>query len=101
MIQTAASAGEGIAAAMAFTLPALIVTQIWKEFPYWQTVLISIAGGILGVLFSVPLRRILFSIPTLRFPEGTAVGNVLKVSTTGGKHLKYLAQGAGAGGLLA
>jgi putative OPT family oligopeptide transporter len=100
MIQTAASAGEGISAAMAYTLPALVVTQIWMGFPYWQTVLISIVGGILGVLFSVPLRRALFSIPTLRFPEGTAVGSVLRVSSTGGKHLRYLAQGAGVGGLI-
>ncbi len=100
MIQTAASAGEGVSAAMAFTLPALIITQAWTSFPYWQTVLITIAGGILGVLFSVPLRRILFAIPTLRFPEGTAVGSVLKVSTTGGKHLSYLAQGGLAGGLI-
>lgn len=100
MIQTAASAGEGVAAAMAYVLPALIITQVWDSFPYWQTVFITIAGGILGVLFSVPLRRILFSIPTLRFPEGTAVGSVLKVSATGGKHLKFLASGAGIGGLI-
>lgn len=100
MIQTAASAGEGVAAAMAFTLPALIITQSWSAFPYWQTVLITVTGGTLGVLFSVPLRRILFSMPTLRFPEGTAVGNVLKVSATGGKHIKFLAQGAAAGGLI-
>jgi putative OPT family oligopeptide transporter len=100
MIQTAASAGEGVAAAMAFTLPALVITHAWNSFPYWETVLITITGGILGVLFSVPLRRILFNIPTLRFPEGTAVGNVLKVSATGGKHLKYLVQGASAGGII-
>ncbi len=97
MIQTAASAGEGVAAAMAFVLPALIITQIWKGFPYWQTVMITVLGGTLGVLFSVPLRRILFSIPALRFPEGTAIGNVLRVSTTGGKHLKFLGMGAGVG----
>jgi len=100
MIQTAASAGEGVSAAMAYTLPALIVTQVWSKFPYWQTVLICIAGGILGVLFSVPLRRILFSLSTLRFPEGTAVGSVLRVSSTGGKHFKFLANGAAAGGLI-
>ncbi len=100
MIQTAASAGEGVAAAMAFVLPALIITKIWKGFPYWETVIITVLGGILGVLFSVPLRRILFSIPTLRFPEGTAVGNVLRVSTTGGKHLRFLGMGAGVGGLI-
>ncbi len=100
MIQTAASAGEGVSAAMAFVLPALIITQVWNHFPYWQTVLITLLGGILGVLFSIPLRRILFSIPTLRFPEGTAIGSVLRVSTTGGKQLKFLARGAGVGALL-
>lgn len=100
LIQTAASAGEGMAAALSFVLPAMVIMQIWQGFPYWQTALVTILGGILGVLFSVPLRHILLNLPTLRFPEGTAIGNVLKASTQGGKHVKVLLSGGIVGALV-
>ena len=77
MIQTAASAGEAIAAAIAFTLPAMIILGVWKSFPFWEIAVIASLGGTMGVLFSVPLRRVLLNLPTLKFPEGTAIGNVL------------------------
>lgn len=100
IIQTAASAGEGIAAAIAFVLPALIVLHFWEAFPYWETVLITVVGGLLGVLFSIPLRRVLLHLPALRFPEGTAIGNVLKASTQPGRSIKALAFGGGGGALI-
>ncbi len=100
IIQTAASAGEGVAASMAFILPAMIVLHIWKGFSYLDSMLISMLGGLLGVLFSIPLRRVLLSMPTLRFPEGTAIGNVLRSSTKGGNHMKFLIQGGAVGGLV-
>lgn len=100
IIQTAASAGEGIAAAVSFVLPAMLVLHIWKGFPYWESTVITLFGGLLGVLFSIPLRRVLLDMPTLRFPEGTAIGNVLRMSTKGGKSLKCLIQGASVGGLI-
>ena len=100
MIQTAASAGEGVAAAISFVLPAMIVLHYWQHFPYWQTLLITMIGGVLGVLFSVPLRRILLNIPTLRFPEGTAIGKVLTACAEGGGDLGALCWGALAGGVI-
>jgi len=93
LAQTAASAGEGVAAAISFVLPAMIVVHAWIGFPYWETTLVTLVGGLLGVLFSIPLRPILLNLPELSFPEGTAIGNVLKASTQGGAHMKYLAQG--------
>jgi len=100
MIQTAASAGEGVAAAVAFVLPAMIFLQVWQGFPYFETAAVTMLGGLLGVLFSIPLRRVMLHLPNLRFPEGTAIGNVLKISTQSGSQLKRLAQGGAVGGLL-
>lgn len=100
LIQTAASAGEGIAAAVGFILPAMIVLHVWVGFPYWQTFFITALGGLIGVLISIPLRRVMLSMPTLRFPEGTAVGNVLRItSASGGTQVRLMAQGAGVGAL--
>ncbi len=103
LIQTAASAGEGVAAAIAFVLPAMIFIHAWNGFNYWETVSLTVLGGLLGVLFSVPLRRVMLSMPTLRFPEGTAVGNILRVTSTNrdGTHMKRLIQGTAFGGLIA
>lgn len=104
LIQTAASAGEGVAAAIAFVLPAMIFLHVWKGFDYWETVAVTIFGGLLGVFFSIPLRRVMLSMSTLRFPEGTAVGNVLRVTSEnrkGSTHMKRLIQGAGFGAFLA
>ncbi|MCH9643915.1 MAG: oligopeptide transporter, OPT family, partial [Gammaproteobacteria bacterium] len=100
IIQTAASGGEGIAAAISFILPAMIIMHIWKSFPYWEVVLITILGGVLGVIFSIPLRRVMLNLPALKFPEGTAIGNVLRASTESGTQLKLLLQGGIAGALL-
>ncbi|AKQ33659.1 OPT family oligopeptide transporter [Candidatus Coxiella mudrowiae] len=101
LIQTAASAGEGVAAAIAFVLPAMIFLHIWKGFSYWETAIITLLGGLLGVLFAVPLRRIMLNLPALHFPEGTAIGNVLRMSAQGKAGLKLLAQGGLVGGLVA
>src|SRR3989338_2195641 len=100
IIQTAASAGEGIAAAIAFVLPALIILHYWMHFHYWDTVGLAGLGGLLGVMFSIPLRRVLLSYPGLTFPEGVATGNVIKATATGGKNLKFLIQGGLAGGTI-
>lgn len=100
IIQTAASAGEGLAAATAFILPAMILLHVWKGFPFFETTVIVIIGGLLGVLFSVPLRRVMLNLPALKFPEGTAIGNVLRASATGAANLKILAWGGGVGALV-
>src|SRR3990167_10359248 len=100
IIQTAASAGEGIAAAVSFVLPALIILGYWAHFYYWDTAILAALGGILGVLFSVPLRRVMLNYPGLNFPEGTAIGNVLKASVENTGNIRYLLQGVVVGGLI-
>jgi putative OPT family oligopeptide transporter len=101
IIQTAASAGEGVAAAVAFSLPAMILLHAWNHFPFWEVAGITALGGVLGVLFSVPLRRVMLNLQTLRFPEGTAIGNVLKASAQGGNQIRLMAQGGAVGALVA
>ncbi len=80
LIQTAASAGEAIAGGIVYTIPALIIIRYWTHFPYWENVLIALIGGGLGVVFSIPLRRVLVHQPKLPFPEGKAVAEVLLTS---------------------
>jgi putative OPT family oligopeptide transporter len=80
-VQTAASAGEAVAGGIVYTIPALIIIQYWHGFDYLTNFFIAASGGILGVLFSIPLRRILVNEPILRFPEGRAIAEVLKSST--------------------
>lgn len=100
IVQTAASAGEAIVAGIAFILPALLIIHYWQDFNYYETMLIALIGGIFGVLFSVPLRRVLLNHKVLRFPEGTAIGQVLKASVAGTTSLKYLLQGGAVGGFI-
>ncbi|MFV1979977.1 MAG: OPT family oligopeptide transporter, partial [Rhodothermia bacterium] len=85
IVQTAASAGESLAAGVIFTIPALILLGFWQEFNFMETVSIAAFGGILGVLFTIPLRRALIIDQPLMFPEGVATAEVLKAGTEGGK----------------
>ena len=94
IVQTAASAGESLAAGVIFTLPALILLQYWNGFPFGATMGIALFGGILGVLFTIPLRRALIIEAGLQFPEGVATGEVLKAGTTGGKGIRAMAAAA-------
>ena len=97
IVQTAASAGESVAAGAIFTLPALILLGYWNVFDYaWVSAICGI-GGLLGVLFTVPLRRSLIVEQALRYPEGTATAEVLRVGAAGGGGLKALAAAAGLG----
>ncbi|HEX2253531.1 MAG TPA: oligopeptide transporter, OPT family [Thermoanaerobaculia bacterium] len=91
IVQTAASAGESLAAGVIFTIPALILLGAWTEFDYWEVVMISGLGGLLGVVFTIPLRRALIVDDPLRFPEGVATAEVLKVGERGGKGVFYVA----------
>lgn len=100
IVQTAASAGESLAAGVIFTFPALILMGYWSEFGYWETVLIALSGGVLGVLFTVPLRKALIVEQELQFPEGVATSEVLKTGEKGGKTVKYLLIGSIIGALI-
>lgn len=82
IVQTVASAG-GTLSAIIFVLPGLVMIGWWRGFPFWTTFLICALGGILGVLFSIPLRRALVVNSSLPFPEGVAAAEVLKVGATG------------------
>src|SRR5215213_8704849 len=82
IVQTVASAA-GTLAAIIFVLPGLIMVGWWTGFPYWTTAAVTAVGGILGVMFSVPLRRALVVDTTLPYPEGVAAAEVLKVGAGG------------------
>ena len=78
IVQTIASAA-GTLSAIIFVLPGLIMVGWWQGFPYWITAAVCAIGGILGVMFSVPLRRALVTGSDLPYPEGVAAAEVLKV----------------------
>ncbi|WP_374275122.1 OPT family oligopeptide transporter [Brevundimonas sp.] len=81
-VQTVASVG-GSMSAIIFVLPALVMVGWWTSFPFWQSVAICILGGVLGVTFSIPLRRSLVVKAGLPYPEGVAAAAVLKVGSRG------------------
>ncbi len=78
IVQTIASAA-GCLSAIIFVLPGLVIVGWWSDIPYWETMLICALGGILGVTYSVPLRRALVTGSDLPYPEGVACAGVLKV----------------------
>ncbi len=92
-VQTAASAGESLAAGVIFTFPALVLMGYWSSFNYAETALIALSGGILGVFFTIPLRKALIIDMKLTFPEGIATSEVLKTGEKGGKAIRYLVWG--------
>lgn len=103
-VQTAASAGESLAAGILFTVPALVLIGVWDRFDFWATTLIAIAGGWLGVLFMIPMRRVFIEeSPELPYPEGVACAAVLRAGAPEGDVLRAEAggQGTGAGPVLA
>src|ERR1700754_5155785 len=99
IVQTGASAGSSIAAGVIFTVPALVLLHYWDDFKYWWVLAISGLGGILGVLFSVPLRRSLIVDQQLAFPEGKAAAEVLKAGENPAQGIKVLAGAATLGGI--
>ena len=90
LVQTAASAGESLAAGMIFTLPALILLSAWQQFDYIQGTLLITLGGILGVLIAVPLRHALLNHEDLRFPEGVATARVLQAGAQQSSSIRFL-----------
>ncbi|WHZ15392.1 MAG: Oligopeptide transporter [Nitrospira sp.] len=102
IVQTAASSGEALAAGVIFTIPGLLLVGYWESFDYWQTFTLSLIGGVLGVLFTIPLRRALIVHARLRFPEGVATAEVLKVGASSdadaGGRLRVLLGAAAMGG---
>jgi putative OPT family oligopeptide transporter len=80
IVQTVASAA-GTLSAIIFVLPGLVIVGWWTGFPFWQSFLICVSGGVLGVVFTIPLRRALVTTSDLPYPEGVAAAEVLRVGS--------------------
>ncbi|MEX2122638.1 MAG: oligopeptide transporter, OPT family [Woeseia sp.] len=100
IVQTGASAGSSIASGVIFTIPAIIILGYWEDFRYSWVLAIAGLGGLLGVLFSVPLRRSLIVDQGLAFPEGKAAAEVLKTGENPAQGLKILGGAAALGGVM-
>ena len=100
IVSTGASAGSSIATGVIFTMPALIILGYWEDFVYSWVLAIAGLGGLLGVFFSVPLRRSLIVDQGLAFPEGKAAAEVLRSGDKPGEGLKVLAGAAAIGGAM-
>lgn len=100
MVQTQASSA-GTQSSVIFVLPAMLMMGYWQGFPFWQTLLVCMAGGILGVIFTVPLRHVMVVKSDLPYPEGVAAAEILKAgheeNDNAGSGIKEIA----AGGVLA
>ncbi|MCP5470499.1 MAG: oligopeptide transporter, OPT family [Sinobacteraceae bacterium] len=99
IVATGASAGSSIASGVIFTIPALVILGYWSDFRFSWVLAIAGLGGILGVLFSVPLRRSLIVEQKLTFPEGQAAAEVLRTGENPAQGLKILGASALGGGL--
>jgi putative OPT family oligopeptide transporter len=101
MVSTLASTGESLAAGVIFTVPALVLVGAWQEFEFWPTTLIAMLGGLLGVIFMIPLRRaMIVERPDLTYPEGVACAEVLRAGDAGGRGLGTISIGVLIGGLV-
>jgi putative OPT family oligopeptide transporter len=90
IVQTGASAGTSIASGVIFTVPALVIMGYWQDFKYLWVLAIAGLGGLLGVLFSVPLRRSLIVDQQMTFPEGKAAAEVLRAGENPAAGIKVL-----------
>lgn len=98
IVQTIASAGEAVAAGIIFTVPAMLIAGVWMEFSFWKVSLIGLLGGLLGVLFMIPLRRVLIvEDKELIYPEGVACAQVLQAGETGGSPMRTILSALGGG----
>lgn len=97
IVQTTASAGETIAAGLTFTMPGLIL--LGYDIEYGKTVILACIGGLIGILFMIPLRRMLIvqEHGKLAYPEGTACADVLVAGETGGSLAQLVFAGLGVG----
>ena len=101
-IQTAASAGESLAAGIIFTMPALILIGVWQSFDMYLTTIIAFTGGLLGILFMIPMRQVFIvkNEDNLQYPEGLACASVLEAgqNSTDSDSASSIIKGALVGG---
>jgi putative OPT family oligopeptide transporter len=83
-VQTCASAGESLAAGIIFTMPAMILINYWTSFDYWTVTIVAFTGGMLGILFMIPMRKVfVVDNDELIYPEGVACAAVLQAGEDG------------------
>ena len=101
-VQTCASAGESLAAGIIFTMPALVIMGTWAEFDFWTVTAVSFTGGLLGILFMIPMRKVFIAdSKELPYPEGIACAAVLRSADTASEESsRDSAQGLVLGGLM-
>lgn len=112
MVQTQSSAA-GCLSAIIFVLPGMLMLGYWQGFPFWQTFAVCAAGGILGVIFTIPLRHVMIVDCELPYPEGVAAAEILKTAdkhhneldtaatSNSGKDVKLLVAGSLISGIFA
>src|SRR3954447_23582798 len=104
LARTAGSIGESVAAGAIFTLPAFMLSRAWPAFDtadaYWKSTVLMVVGGVLGVLFTSLMRRVMVEDPELPFPESTAAAEIHKAGQAGASAAKYLFWNMGAGGII-
>lgn len=101
IVQTVASAGESLAAGIIFTMPALVIAGVWTDFDFVVTTLVAITGGMLGVLFMIPLRKpMIVENDELIYPEGVACASVLEAGQEGGSNMRSVFAALGVGALI-
>ncbi len=98
--RTTASVGEALAAGAIFTIPAFVISGVWDEFNYWESTLLMLVGGVLGVLIVTILRKTLVSDKNLPFPESQACTEIVKAGQGGKTGAKYVFATLGLGALI-
>jgi putative OPT family oligopeptide transporter len=88
--RTTGAVGEALAAGAIFTIPAFIMSGVWKEFSYWQSTAVMLVGGLLGVLFVILLRRTMVEDKDLPFPESVACTEIVKAGQKGSTGAGYV-----------
>lgn len=103
MARTVGSIGESVAAGAIFTIPAFYIAKIWPEFDmshFWESSIIMVIGGTIGILFVTMLRRVMVEDKDLPFPESVAAAEIHKAGRTGGTGAKFLFGALGVGALI-
>lgn len=102
-VQTCASAGESLAAGIIFTMPAMLLIGYWQEFDFWTVTIVAFTGGLLGILFMIPMREVfVVKNEELKYPEGIACAAVLQAGESGAEDgaARSLIAGGVLGGLV-
>lgn len=101
IVQSVTSAGESLAAGVIFTIPALLLVGVWNDFQFWPVTLIAFFGGLLGIIFMIPLRRTFITErKELVYPEGVACAEVLQAGEGDRSAVSAIAAGTAGGFVL-